>query len=416
MPADEIDSCAEDDLDESQLDADDNVIPNSDDEDGGDDAIGGAADDAAVDEEDNENESVAEEDPGADESDVESGGASKYRLAFRGKRYPVPRDAIVRDHKRIIWLKSGENLSTLRHSNSKSNWPDVDPAEIVVLKAKAEAATPEDEDARVYFWYCRAAVRGSTEDEKRADASTLIQIPRAVVSATVQKMSMDPALSDSKLLRRYMPHEGNSRTLQPVAPVNDWPSPDPAKVSTAEKRDKKRKPEVAEGASSTSTKKAKAALEDPKPIQKRPTKTQQRKKPPPPAEANGDHNGSSLLESSAVPSASPETSPVPSPAPAAPAAPAARLASKPSTTQSKLSLIPRKPAPPPAPSGPAPAVPVASSVEEEILNITVEGIEPTESVRKIGGRTTDLARIAHIALPSNCEFTIEVRACTRVTN
>ena len=38
--------------------------------------------------------------------------------------------------------------------------------------------------------------------EKRADASTLIQIPRAVVSATVQKMSMDPALSDSKLLRR----------------------------------------------------------------------------------------------------------------------------------------------------------------------------------------------------------------------
>ena len=168
---------------------------------------------------------------------------SGLRILSRGKRLKVWQSNVVRNHQRPVVVDSGEALAAMRHSGTKSSWPKVEPADIVVLKG--DIADPDAENSLVsaYIWYVRAIVKDSSPEMAAMDASTLIHIPKAVTTSLVQAMSKEQRLSSSTLLKVYMPFNDNAKPFQPVG-SNDW-EVDHATFTSAEVREPKKRKQAA---------------------------------------------------------------------------------------------------------------------------------------------------------------------------
>ena len=164
---------------------------------------------------------------------------TRLRILSRGKRLKVWQSNVVRNHQRPVVVDSGEALAAMRHSGTKSSWPKVEPADIVVLKG--DIADPDAENSLVsaYIWYVRAIVKDSSPEMAAMDASTLIHIPKAVTTSLVQAMSKEQRLSSSTLLKVYMPFNDNAKPFQPVG-SNDR-EVDHATFTSAEVREPKKR-------------------------------------------------------------------------------------------------------------------------------------------------------------------------------
>lgn len=247
---DSLPNSEDDDDDETLMPTESNVIGSDDDGDSQEDygAAGGEEEDDAmpVDADKEEKESAPQK--------VDSG----LRIFSRGKRFKVWESNVVRSHERPVPVASGEALAAMRYSGTKSAWPQIEPADIVVLKGDINDSEKEGAFVEGYIWYVRAVVEGSSPAMTAIDASMLIHVPKSVTTALVQLMSKEQRLQNSSLLKKYIPFNDNSKALQPVG-SNDWEA-DSSTFDSAEVREtKKRKPNDAASATEPATSSTPAA-------------------------------------------------------------------------------------------------------------------------------------------------------------
>ena len=193
---------------------------------------------------------------------------SRVTLEYNKKRYHVPPENIVRDHKRPIFVPDGERLSEFRRKPTKEAWGRLDPVCIVVATGKLDKASEPDEDK--YIWYVRVAVeeRACTAEQYECDSNTIVPVPRPVAAALYKQIQDDPDMSQSTLVTTFAPYKANDKSFDPVH--NGWQLCDAASCVTAEVRQPKapssKRSGDDEGRGALSAKKARAEVGEPQPL------------------------------------------------------------------------------------------------------------------------------------------------------
>ena len=192
---------------------------------------------------------------------------SRVTLEYNKKRYHVPPENIVRDHKRPIFVPDGERLSEFRRKPTKEAWGRLDPVCIVVATGKLDKASEPDEDK--YIWYVRVAVeeRACTAEQYECDSNTIVPVPRPVAAALYKQIQDDPDMSQSTLVTTFAPYKANDKSFDPVH--NGWQLCDAASCVTAEVRRPRRPHPNAPAttkAAARSAKKARAEVGEPQPL------------------------------------------------------------------------------------------------------------------------------------------------------
>lgn len=190
-----------------------------------------------VEEDEGEEEAVPMDEADDAEQVAEENVDSGLRIFSRGKRFKVWQTNVVRTHERPVPVKSGETLAAMRYSGTKSAWPKIEPADIVVLKG--DILNSENKLVQAYVWYVRAVVEGSPPNLTAMDSSILIHVPKAVAMALMQAMSKEQRLQNSSLLKVYTPFNENFKPLQPVG-NNNWEL-DSSPFESAEVREPKKR-------------------------------------------------------------------------------------------------------------------------------------------------------------------------------